>query len=141
MTHKEGPIIIIDDDPDDQEILDQVLEKLNVKNKRIMFSRCEEAYEHLETSTDQAFLIICDINLPGMTGLQLKKKIDEHPIIKRKSIPFIFLSTSCDKLEIEEAYDKLTVQGFLKKSSNLKEMEDMLTTVIKYWTICLHPNS
>lgn len=49
--NRQGPIIIIEDDQDDQEILKEVLEKLSYPNKIVFFSDGEAALEFL-TSTD-----------------------------------------------------------------------------------------
>ncbi len=69
-----GPIIIVEDDIDDQEIFADVIKELGISNELIFFPRCPEALQFLQTSTKQPFIIICDINLPGLNGLEFKNK-------------------------------------------------------------------
>ncbi|MFZ6001906.1 MAG: response regulator, partial [Bacteroidota bacterium] len=110
-----GPIVLVDDDDDDQELVGEVLRELNIKNKTVFFDRCEEALVYLKTSDDQPFIIICDVNLPGLSGIEFKRKIDNDPQLRRKSIPFVFYSTSAEKNLVDEVYTQLTVQGYFKK--------------------------
>ncbi len=75
-----------------------------------------------------------------MNGLELRRKIQEDERIRKKSIPFVFLSTAARRKEVEEAYD-LTVQGFFVKASQLSDMERALELILTYWQQCKHPNS
>lgn len=137
---KNGPIILIDDDADDQEILQEILKNLNVKNDLVIFKNGHEAEAYLRTTADRPFLILCDINMPVMNGLELRTLIESDPVLKQKSIPFIFLSTTGNPIAVRKAYD-LTVQGFFQKQNNLEELTNNLKMIIEYWRTCLHPNS
>ena len=138
---KSGSIIIIDDDLDDQEILTAAADELGVSNKLLFFTRCQPAFEYLQTTEEQPFLILCDINMPLMTGIEFKKQIDNDKRLRKKSIPFIFFSTSTDKATVEEAFIELTVQGFFKKSYNVSELKKTITIILEYWQLCKHPNA
>lgn len=135
-----GPIILIDDDKDDLEILTSAFNSIGINEDIRTFDTCPDALLYLETTTEKPFLIFCDINLPGMNGLEFRRIIHENDFLRKKSIPFIFLSTSAIKQQVLEAYD-LTVQGFFLKSFSLKEMQASLSCVISYWTTCVHPNA
>lgn len=136
-----GPIVIVEDDLDDQEIITDVLKDIGISNELIFFDRCPEALEYLKTSSEQQFIIFCDINIPGMNGIEFKKRIDDDPHLRQKSIPFVFLSTSAEKSTVTEAYSKMTVQGYFKKSSSVEEIKKALTLIMDYWKLCRHPNS
>ena len=103
-----GPIILIDDDLDDQEIVQEVLRGLNIQNQLLFFKNGKEAEAYLRTTTHHPFLILCDINMPVMTGLELRATIEADPVLKEKSIPFIFLSTTGNPTVVRNAYS-LTV--------------------------------
>lgn len=135
------PILLIEDDSDDKELLEMALQDLGVTNPLIWFSNCAKALEHMKTTTQQPFLILSDVNLPGMSGIEFKKLIDDHPELRRKCIPFVLYSTSVDKKTVEEAYTKMTVQGFFKKSSGYEEIKHTIRVIYDYWKICQHPNS
>ena len=139
MSSRSGPIIIIDDDVDDQDILKEALDELGIKNEVKSFTDSNEALYYLIDSTDKPLLIICDINIPVMNGLELRRKIIESDRVRKKSIPFIFFTTSPQKEAIEEAYD-LMVQGYFKKPNTIGEVKELLKTMVNYWITCLHPN-
>ena len=135
-----GPLIIIDDDIDDQEILKSVLEGLKVTNEPYFFNNCEEALTYLITTTDRPFIILCDINLPKMNGLEFRQKVNDNEILRKKSIPFVFWSTTAHPEAVTKAYD-LTVQGFFKKKGSMEEISNAIKIVIDYWKSSVHPNS
>src|SRR3954447_12198428 len=138
---KSGPIVIVEDDIDDVEIITDVFKELDTPNKLTFFSNGPDAFHYLKTTTEQPFIILCDINLPMVNGLNFKKQIDSDPQLRQKSIPFIFLSTSAGKRAVTEAYTEMTVQGFFKKDSSIDEIKKALTLIIDYWKLCKHPNS
>ncbi len=138
---KTGPIIIVEDDADDQEIMGTLMREMNVLNKLLFFSKCDDAFRYLKTTNEQPFIIICDVNLPVVGGLDFKKRIDNDPELRRKSIPFIFLTTTIERKAVNKAYTEMTVQGFFKKSSSINEIKHLLGLIIEYWKNCKHPNT
>lgn len=140
MNH-EGPIVIIDDDQDDQDILVDVANELNLPNKLQFFGNTHEAFAYLKNTSDKPLVIISDINLPQESGVELKRRIDEDYQLREKSIPFIFFSTFIEKRIVDIAYKELTIQGFFKKSNHYKEIRDTFKMIVDYWSICKHPNS
>lgn len=138
---KSGPIIIVDDDLDDEELIKEALTEIGVSNKIIHFANGEDAFLYLRSTLEQAFLILCDVNMPKLNGVEFKRKIDEDPELRKKSIPFVFFTTSVDQSAVTESYTKMTVQGFFKKSNSYEELKKLLTLIIDYWKICYHPNT
>jgi CheY-like chemotaxis protein len=136
-----GPVVIVDDDIDDQEIITGMLREMGLSNQIIAFSRCPEAYDYLTTTTDSPYFIVCDINMPLMNGVEFKLQIDTNPQLRQKSIPFIFLSTSANQQLVNDVYARLVVQGFFKKSGNLEEIRESLQVILDYWRLSKHPNS
>ena len=138
---KTGPLILVEDDEDDKYLFEKALLENGLKNTLIWFNESNSSYHYLETTADQPFLIICDINLPGLGGLDFKRKIDENHNLRQKSIPFIFFSTSIDQAAINKAYTELTVQGFFQKPDSFSEFKKVLQLIHAYWKTCKHPNS
>jgi|SRR5688572_11015856 len=134
------PIVIVEDDADDQYFIKSICDKLGVTSELLFFDNGKDALDYLKATNRKTFLILCDINMPIMNGLELRRQIQMDEKLRRKSIPFIFLSTAARPKEVEEAYD-LTVQGFFVKASQLKDMEMDLELILKYWQNCKHPNS
>lgn len=137
---KKGPILIIEDDKEDKEILEDVLRDLGVKNQLVWLENTQEAYDYLQQADEAMFIIFCDINLPGKNGLELKEKIDARPELRKKSIPFIFYSTSASQKDVNDAYSKMTIQGFFQKRNDYGDMKKDIKLILDYWTLCKHPN-
>ncbi len=137
---KAGPIILIEDDIDDQNILGEALREIGVTNEVISFLNAPEAFTYLKTTTEQPFIILCDVNLPKQNGIDFKRQIDSDPQLRKKSIPFLFFSTSVDQNSVNEAYTEMTVQGFFQKSNTYKDLKKMVKLIIDYWMACRHPN-
>ncbi|GAB3935237.1 response regulator [Larkinella terrae] len=134
-----GPIIIIEDDEDDQFILEEIIRELNVPNPIRFFANGEQVLEYLLASLEQPFIILCDINMPLMSGLELRRAIDENETLRRKAIPFIFLSTDASPQLVNQAYET-TIQGFFKKAVVYQQTKEQLHWIIGYWRHCVHPH-
>ena len=134
-------IILLEDDIDDQEIFEGALMELYPDCIFKPFSKCSDAWHFLLTTTQKPFLIFCDINMPGMSGLEFKSQVDKEPYLRKKSIPFVFYSTSTDNYLVDKAYSEVTIQGFFKKPVRYADIKLQLKIILEYWGICVHPNS
>jgi CheY-like chemotaxis protein len=127
-----GPIVFYEDDLDDLDLYRHILEELGVKNEIRMFSRGDEMLHYLGTTPEQPFIIISDINIPKMNGLELRRLINKDEYLRKKSIPFVFLSTTASKTIVEEAY-QLTVQGFFVKQVTMSAIKEQFSLILEYW--------
>lgn len=138
---KSGPIILVEDDADDKELMEEAIKDLQIRNQLIWFKNCDKAWDYLKTTSDQPFIIFSDVNLPGQSGIDFKKQIDSDEQLRRKSIPFVFYSTAVNQHIVNEAYTQMTVQGFFQKSNGYDEMKYNLRLILDYWRACKHPNT
>jgi CheY-like chemotaxis protein len=134
----EFPIVVIDDDPDDQEMIERVIKRIDPDLPIKKFFDGEEALHYLQHGSEQPFLILCDINMPIMNGLELKGHIDKSEYLTRKSTPFIYLTTTGNPDQVRKAY-QLHVQGFFSKGQTYDELKASLYAIINYWKISKHP--
>lgn len=137
--NKTGPIIIIEDDLDDQDILSEIFSSLDYKNEILFFSDGEQALLHLTQTDNKPFIIFSDINMPRLSGMELREKIHENEDLRLKSIPFLFFSTSAEQKYVVNAYSK-SVQGFFVKPRNYEEIKETIKTIVEYWLKCVSPN-
>lgn len=135
-----GPIISIEDDDDDQFLLAQIIKQLDISNEIRFFSNGQLALQYLEATDEQPFLILCDINMPIMNGLELRRRINKSDYLRQKSIPFVYLTTAANPDIIREAYEQ-EVQGFFQKASDYAGFQQQMKLLVAYWQNCLHPNS
>src|SRR5688572_10511644 len=137
---KNGSIILIEDDPDDQEMIMRAIKLLGIPNELKLFRDGEEGLQYLKTMTEQPFIIISDVNMPGMDGISFKRAIDNDPILQSKSIPFVFFSTAANTEQVKRAYE-FKVQGFFFKGNDFGTMKETLKAILAYWEKARHPNN
>lgn len=137
--NKTGPIIIIEDDRGDQTLFDIVFEELNYPNEIVFFRDGEKALEYLTTSSIEPFIILSDINMPRLNGLELREKINNNESLRIKCIPYLFFTTSSEQKFVVEAYSK-SVQGFFIKPYSYEELKQTIKTIVEYWQKCESPN-
>jgi CheY-like chemotaxis protein len=140
MKTKQGPIVMVEDDLDDREIISEIFQSLKISNEIVWFNDGSEALAYLQTTEQQPFLILCDVNLPKMDGFEFRIEINKDERLRKKSIPFIFFSTNARQSSVAKAYD-LTVQGYFVKNDSLEELRNTIFMIINYWNHCKHPNS
>lgn len=133
-----GKIILVDDQEYEKIFLEDALYDKNWDIEVEYFSNAKDALEHLKKNADEIFLIISDMNMPIMNGMEFKKAMDRDEYLRQKSIPFIFASSSPNKSDVIEAY-QYRVQGYFKKPTTVKKQAEMLEKIIQYWISCLHP--
>jgi len=140
MPHN-APILIIEDDIDDLDILKYTFSDLKIYNEILWLQDPEDVINYLKNTAVKPFLIFCDVNMPKVNGIMLKRRLDDDPVLRKKSIPFIFYSTSIDPIIIDKAYSELTVQGFFKKGHDTATIYNTVKVIMDYWTLCVHPGS
>lgn len=139
IVNKNGPVIIIEDDADDQYFLTEVFEKLNYQNKVLFFFDGEEALDHIDKTDELPFLILSDINMPRLSGFALREKLKTDAKLSNRCIPYIFFSTAVDQNTVIDAYSQ-SVQGFFVKQNSIAELEKSISAIMEYWRRCAAPN-
>ena len=137
---KHGPIIIVEDDPHDLDVILSALKDNGVINELISFDTAAKAMAYLLETADRPFIILCDIRMKEMNGLQFRDALNDNEYLRKKSIPFVFLTAAVSQEIVDIAYD-LTVQGFMEKPKTYEELKVLLREIISYWKQCWHPNS
>jgi len=136
--NKSGPIIIIDDDLDDQMILGEIFKELNVQNEVFYFINGVDAYAFLVHSKYQPFIILSDINMPRLSGIELRDKVHNNRQLNLKCIPYLFFTTASEQKVVIEAYSK-SVQGFFVKPRQYADLRRVINNIIEYWKDCHSP--
>jgi CheY-like chemotaxis protein len=131
-------IVIIDYDVDDQKLIKQIFDESGYVNKLIFFDDSTEAFEYLSKPDIWPFIIICELSMPKIGGLELRQMILDDPIINLKSIPFIFFTTIKSNDNVVKAYKKC-IQGYFRKANSYERYKETVQQIITYWRSCLSP--
>ena len=144
MVKKENTtkaIYIVDDDEDDLEVIQLAAKEARLDIHLKCFRSGMELKEAIkDNNAEPPFLIICDMNLPGINGLDIRRNLLEDPNTRYASIPFVYWTTGAPLIQVQKAYD-LNIQGFFVKPSEYKEIKQMLIRLVNYWEYCIHPKN
>ncbi len=124
-------ILLVEDDEVDVKALKWTFDKLRIANPMKVARDGVEAWEILQT-LPRPFLIITDINMPRMNGLELLRKIRNSDEL-RDSIVFV-LTTSNEEQDKFDAYN-LNVTGYMLKSDMGSSFTRAIEMVENYWRV------
>jgi CheY-like chemotaxis protein len=133
-------ILLIEDDVVDVMNVQRAFKRENISTPLYVASNGLEGLEMLRgTSTKSAavspkhLLILLDINMPKMSGIEFLKALRADPTLK--TIPVVMLTTSNEQIDRFNAYS-LNVAGYLLKPLVFSAFVEMMATLNKYWTLC-----
>ncbi len=117
-------VLIVEDDPQAAKLLQKVLAKLGVHQAyRSVDGR--EAQEFLDAADDMIDLIICDWEMPRMTGIELLQQVRTVHL----DMPFIMVTGNADAESVKLAA-KYGVNGYIGNPYSPQQIADSLTTLI-----------
>jgi CheY-like chemotaxis protein len=137
MRSKPVTILLVEDDEVDVKALRWAFEKLKIVNPLHVARDGVEALEVLP-QLPRPYLIITDINMPRMNGIELLRKIRESHDY-HDSIVFV-LTTSNDEQDKIDAYN-LNVAGYMLKSDMGTSFTRAISLVENYWKVVEFPGS
>lgn len=118
-------ILVVDDEQDVRTLFEQRFRK-EIRNKLVNFAFAysgEEALQYLNQHVHEAILILSDINMPGMSGLELLKKIKQS---YEEPPPVVMMITAYSDSENYNAAVHLGADDFLTKPLDFTLLKDKL---------------
>jgi two-component system response regulator len=137
-------ILIVEDEPAHAELTERAIRKAGNANRIDVVIDGEEALAYLFNRGKYADkkrypcpgLILLDIKLPGIDGIDVLKQIKEHPDLRR--IPVIMLTTSEREEDVARSYAHYA-NSYLTKPVGFKEFEEKVRQMDFYWMILNQP--
>jgi len=130
--------MIIEDDMDDQEFLEETFSILDYPNPVIFFSNGNDALEYLLETNTPPVLIISDINMPNISGIEVREKINSNKKLQKLKIPYVFFTTAQKASVVAEC--SLSDFGFFTKPNTILEIQNTIKTIMEYWLECYAPS-
>ena len=124
-------ILLIEDDAIEVMKFNRVLSTMEVKHKIIEANNGEEALIILKVKEIIPDIIILDLNMPKINGIEFLGvlKEDEH----LRYIPTVILTTSNNRHDLLECY-KIGIAGYLLKPLKFDDYKDRIKKLIDYWS-------
>jgi len=140
MEKTKGSIVIVDADHQSRVFYSDVIKTIDVQDELRLFENGRQLLDYLYTTSEKTFIILSEVNLPQLSGLEVKETINNDAFLRDKSIPFIFISTNTSAETVSKAY-KLNVQGYFEKPPDLAYVEQLMVRIFEYWELCKHINN
>jgi CheY-like chemotaxis protein len=124
---------LVEDDSVDVMMVKRALKDLNITNLLVHTPNGKEAFEYLTgEGNERPCIILLDLNMPKMNGVELLKIIKADDVFKK--IPVVVLTTSRDKEDKFETFE-LGAAGYIIKPADYKKFVEAMRTIDIYWTL------
>lgn len=131
------PVLIVEDDKVDVLMIKRAFKDLKISNNLVFAGNGEEALEYLsDTKKDKPCLILLDINMPKMNGIEFLKIFRKKRT--KNNIPVVVITTSKEESDKVEMF-KLSVSGYMIKSLKYNEFLNTISTIQSYWSLSKFP--
>tara|TARA_R110001592_G_scaffold288331_4_gene557373 strand:+ start:36502 stop:36939 length:438 start_codon:yes stop_codon:yes gene_type:complete len=129
------PIILVEDNPVDLDLILRALKKHNLGNTVEVARDGQEILDWIprwEKGEALPCVILLDLKLPKISGLEVLRQLRAHPI--SKSIPIVVLTSSSEDKDIETAYS-LHVNSYIVKPVNFEKFIEVTRHIELYWVL------
>jgi two-component system response regulator len=136
-------ILLVEDNDDDVQLTKRALRRNNIANELVVVGDGVAALSHLQAAADpkggQAGLpaiILLDLKLPRMDGLELLQRIRADPRLRRQ--PVIILTSSTEEQDIFKSYD-LGANSYIRKPVDFEQFSAAVQQLGLYWLVLNEP--
>jgi two-component system, response regulator len=145
MNPNSVEILLVEDNPTDAELTIRALKKYNLANNLIHVKNGADALDFIfgtgnyADSRDVSFapkVILLDINMPKMNGMEVLQKIKTDP--RTRSMPVVVLTSSKESPDIQECYN-LGANSYIVKPVNFEGFATAIQTLGFYWLLQNQP--
>lgn len=145
MNYNDVDILLVEDNEDDALLIIRTLKKFKMADKLLHLNDGSEALEFIfasgryEENRDMNFppkLIILDIGLPKISGLQVLQRLKNS--LPTKAIPLIILTNSDDEADVQKCYN-LGANSYVVKPDTYEKFSESIKCLCHYWTLVNHP--
>lgn len=129
-------ILLVEDDEVDIMNVQRTFKKLNVQHRLDVARDGKEALLHLKNGTTKPQVILLDINMPRMNGLEFLRELRADPELAR--IAVFVMSTSSNPADKSIAF-QFNVAGYIVKPLSNEDFNHLLSCLLRFWEICEFP--
>jgi len=141
---KERFILLVEDNPDDEELTLMGLKESGVMNEVIVVRDGEEALNYLfaegkydeRDPTRLPAVILLDLKLPKLNGFEVLERVRANP--ETRCVPVVILTSSSEEEDVVSGY-KLGANSYVRKPIEFKQFADAVRQVGLYWLLLNEP--
>ena len=144
MPQNAVDILLVEDNPDDVELAVHALRRENLANNIEVARDGEEALDFLfcrgrhagRSSDHQPRLVLLDLKLPKVDGLEVLKELKSDP--RTKAIPVVIITSSREEQDLVNGY-KLGVNAYIQKPVDFGQFRQMVKQLGLFWLVVNQP--
>ena len=127
-------ILLIEDNPSDVDLTRRALEKSRIANELVVAEDGEGALEYLwrEGLHELPALTLLDLNLPKLSGLEVRQRIRADARTRR--LPVVILTSSKEEQDLAAGYD-LGVNSYIRKPVDFRQFAHCIEQLGLYWLV------
>ena len=135
-TQGEIEVLLVEDNASDVELTLRALQKRNLANRVVVARDGVEALQLLERAEAPPKVVLLDLKLPKLNGLEVLRRMKSDERTKR--IPVVVLTSSHEEPDVEESY-RLGVNSYVVKPVDFESFATAVAEVGLYWLLLNHP--
>ena len=129
------PILLVEDNPMDADLALRAFKRRRLMNPIEIARDGEEALAWIprwEAGEPLPAVILLDLKLPRVDGLEVLRQIKEHE--RLRGVPIVVLTTSADNQDVRRAY-ALGVNSYIVKPVDFDKFVEVASQIEIYWTV------
>ena len=123
-------ILLVEDNPHDVELIQWALKESEFSHKLVVKTDGEAALKYLRRKNTSPDLVILDLNLPKLPGLEVLKEIRQGE--RTTTLPVVILTNSNSTEDVRLAY-KNGCNSYVRKPVGFDVLQEALTSVLHFW--------
>jgi CheY-like chemotaxis protein len=129
---KQLNILLVEDNLIEVMKMRRTVSLLDIKHNIIVAKNGEDALQYLDNKSKFPDLILLDLNMPKVGGIEFLAILKKNDDIKH--IPTVILTTSDNQKDLEECY-RLGVSGYVLKPLKYDDYVEKIKKVLSYWSM------
>ncbi|MBD2110399.1 MULTISPECIES: response regulator [Cyanophyceae] len=126
------PILLVEDNPDDERLTLRALRQGHLANPIVVARNGEEALRQVLDSTLLPCVVLLDLKLPKIDGLEVLRQIRSSD--RTRLLPVVILTSSSEDRDIIESYS-LGANSYVRKPVNIDEFTEAVRQLGLYWAL------
>jgi CheY-like chemotaxis protein len=124
---KLSSILLVDDDSTNNFLNELLLKSLEVTDRLLVAENGTQALDLLaqQAGPEEPALILLDVNMPGMNGIQFLEAYQQRPVAQRAATVVIMLTTTMDARDLARL-DELSIAGLVSKPLTKEKIDNIL---------------
>ena len=140
MTDHKKIILLVEDNPDDEMLTLRAMRKNNIANEIVVARDGAEALDYIfgigkyadRNPTEKPQVILLDLNLPKIGGLEVLRKIRENP--RSAFLPVVILTSSKEERDLVESY-RFGANSYIRKPVDFTQFSEAIRQLGLYWLV------